>query len=72
MRKTKYTTQSVGEKVTKHYAEFVAFVKRAEAKAETNTDEALKWWQKSNWSALIGAVVVALAVAFGAWLGRLV
>ena len=42
-----HTIHSVGETVTKHYGEFRAFAARAEAK----TDHALKWWQKSHWSA---------------------
>ena len=68
MSETKHTIHSVGDTVTKHYREFREFA----AKTEARTDRALKWWQKSHWSALIGAVVVGLAVAFGAWLGRLV
>ena len=41
-------------------------------KAETKTDAALKWWQESHWSALIGAALLIGAVMFGGWLARLV
>ena len=63
-----HTIHSVGETVTKHYGEFRAFAARAEAK----TDKALKWWQKSHWSALIGALLLIGAAVFGGWLARLV
>ena len=53
------THTPVGETVERHYAEFKAFT----AKAEVKTDEALKWWQESHWSALIGAALLIGAVA---------
>ena len=63
-----HTLHSVGETVERHYAEFKAFA----AKAEAKTDKALRWWQESHWSALIGAGLLVGAVAFGGWLSRLV
>ena len=63
-----HTIHSVGETVERHYSEFRAFT----AKAEAKTDHALKWWQKSHWSALIGITLLFIAAAFGGWLARLV
>ena len=68
MPETKHTIHSIGETVERHYKEFKAFA----ARAETKTDKALKWWQKSHWSALIGITLLLGAVAFGGWLARLV
>ena len=68
MTETKHTIHSVGETVERHYKEFRAFA----AKAEAKTDEALVWWRKSHWSALIGAGLLIGAAAFGGWLARLV
>ena len=65
MPEKKHTLHSVGETVTKHYTEFQAFVKRAEAK----TDEGLVWWRKSHWSALIGLGLLILAMVVGDILG---
>ena len=65
---TEHTIHSIGETVTKHHNEFRVFA----AMAEARTDKALRWWEKSHWSATIGAVVVLAAMAFGGWLARLV
>ena len=61
----KHTIHSIGETVTKHYAEFKAFAMRAEAM----TDEGLAWWRKSHWSALIGLGLLILAMVIGDILG---
>ena len=68
MSETKHTIRSVGETVERHYKDFKAFAARAEAK----TDKALKWWEKSHWSALIGLGLLGAAMAFGGWLARAV
>ena len=60
----KHTIHSVGETVNKHYAEFKAFAKRAEAK----TDEGLVWWRKSHWSAAIGLLLFIIAFSLGRFL----
>ena len=65
---TRHTIQSVGETVERHYKEFKAFAGQAEAK----TDKALRWWEKTHWSALIGITLLFVAAAFGGWLARLV
>ena len=61
---SEHTLHSIGETGKHHLKEFRAFA----AKAEARTDEALKWWQKSHYSVVIGVVVVIGAVAFGGWL----
>ena len=65
---SEHTMHSIGETGKLHLKEFRAFA----AKAEAKTDKALRWWEKSHWSALIGFVLLAAAVAFGIWLSRLV
>ena len=56
-----HTIETVGETVERHYREFRAFA----AKAETKTDEGLKWWRRSHWSALIGLGLLILAMVVG-------
>ena len=65
LTEVKHTIHTVGEAVNKHYADFKAFAKRAEAK----TDEGLVWWRKSHWSALIGLVLLLAAMVVGDILG---
>ena len=60
-----HTIHSIGETATRHLKEFRAFV----AKAEAKTDQALKWWRKSHWSALIGLGLLILAMFLGDILG---
>ena len=61
MTETKHTIHSVGETVERHYKEFKAFA----AKAEAKTDEALRWWETSTFSALIGLGLVIAAMVVG-------
>ena len=68
MQEQKHSLHSIGEMVERHYKEFQAFA----AKAEAKTDTALKWWEKTHWSALIGAGLMVAAMAFGGWLAGLV
>ena len=65
---SEHTIHSVGETVERHYKDFRAFA----ARTENKTDKALKWWEKSHWSALIGALLLIGAAAVGGWLARLV
>ena len=60
-----HTIHSVGETVERHYKDFKAFA----AKAEAKTDEALVWWRKSHWSALIGLGLLIVAMVVGDVLG---
>ena len=62
-----HTIDHIAEMVERHYKEFQAFAEKAEHK----TDKALKWWEKGQWSALIGVGLLAAAVALGGWLARL-
>ena len=65
MPETKHTLDSIGKTGERHYQEFLAFVKKAEAK----TDHALQWWRKSHWSALIGLMLLIAAMVVGDILG---
>ena len=70
LRTWKSNTRSTlsGEMVERHYKEFQAF---AAIGPKHKTDKALKWWEKGQWSALIGVGLLAAAVALGGWLARL-
>ena len=63
--KAKHTIQSVGDKVESFHGEFKAFVKRA----ETKTDEGLAWWRSSQWSVVIGLVLLIVVMMIGDLLG---
>ena len=65
MTDARHTIHTVGETVERHYKEFREFA----AKAETETDWALMWWQERHWSALIGLGLLILAMFLGDVLG---